>query len=257
MPPPSHAPGVTEDGSGSELPPLPLPLPTPLPAAVVQRHARGVAAALGRRHEVEGAQGQHGGCAGVSGDAAEGSSNDDAATCGLISLRVSGNMLAGSTGCHEWEASFALAQLVLRRPELFRGRNSIGREYLWTGRLLNGCRTQSPSSACQKLTEPNLNDGLRAALHVGQRVLELGAGAGLVGVALARAGAQLVAATDGSAEAVSNCAANMRLNLHLSEHPVVECGQPCELAALEQVRCPDLLRRPTLDCATGVRTEMP
>eukprot|EP00198_Chlamydomonas_reinhardtii_P014253 XP_001703590.1 predicted protein [Chlamydomonas reinhardtii] len=170
MPPPSHAPGVTEDGS------------------VVQRHARGVAAALGRRHEVEGAQGQHGGCAGVSGDAAEGSSNDDAATCGLISLRVSGNMLAGSTGCHEWEASFALAQLVLRRPELFRG----------------------------------------------QRVLELGAGAGLVGVALARAGAQLVAATDGSAEAVSNCAANMRLNLHLSEHPVVECGQPCELAALEQ-----------------------
>ncbi|KAG2425236.1 hypothetical protein HXX76_013821 [Chlamydomonas incerta] len=65
-----------------------------------------------------------------------------------------------------------------------------------------------------------------------QRVLELGAGAGLVGVALARAGARLVAATDGSAEAVSNCAANLRLNLQ--QHPVVECGQACELAALEQ-----------------------
>ncbi len=46
----------------------------------------------------------------------------------------------------------------------------------------------------------------------GRRVLELGCGAGLVGVALQRVGAQLAALTDGSAAAVHNCAANLRLN---------------------------------------------
>ncbi|KXZ43048.1 hypothetical protein GPECTOR_105g102 [Gonium pectorale] len=105
---------------------------------------------------------------------------------GLVTLRVSANLLAGSTGCHEWEASFALAQWVLGRPELFAGR----------------------------------------------RVLELGCGAGLVAVALRRAGAALVAATDGSAEAVANCAANLALNG--LGCPVVECDGARDLAALQE-----------------------
>ncbi|GIL66565.1 hypothetical protein Vafri_20064 [Volvox africanus] len=92
--------------------------------------------------------------------------------CGLISLHVSDNLLAGSTGCHVWEASFALAQWVLGHPERFRGR----------------------------------------------RVLELGCGAGLVAMALHRAGAAWVAATDGSDAAVANCAANLRLNGVCSVH---------------------------------------
>lgn len=40
---------------------------------------------------------------------------------GVVALRLSDNMLAGSTGCHEWEAGFSLAELVLSRPELVRG----------------------------------------------------------------------------------------------------------------------------------------
>ncbi|GLI58432.1 hypothetical protein VaNZ11_000146, partial [Volvox africanus] len=97
---------------------------------------------------------------------APGDSDGHNGECGLISLHVSDNLLAGSTGCHVWEASFALAQWVLGHSERFRGR----------------------------------------------RVLELGCGAGLVAMALHRAGAAWVAATDGSDAAVANCAANLRLN---------------------------------------------
>lgn len=40
---------------------------------------------------------------------------------GFLCLDVSHNMLAGSTGCHEWEAGFWLAEFALNNPELFRG----------------------------------------------------------------------------------------------------------------------------------------
>ena len=40
---------------------------------------------------------------------------------GLIVLHLAENMFEGSTGCHEWEAGFLLAELVLSHPQLFRG----------------------------------------------------------------------------------------------------------------------------------------
>lgn len=41
--------------------------------------------------------------------------------CGLITLHLSNNMFEGSTGCHEWEAGFLMAEAVLNNPDLFRG----------------------------------------------------------------------------------------------------------------------------------------
>lgn len=40
---------------------------------------------------------------------------------GHLCLEVSHDMLAGSTGCHEWEAGFWLAEYILGHPEEFRG----------------------------------------------------------------------------------------------------------------------------------------
>ncbi|KAL6780377.1 hypothetical protein ACKKBF_B13385 [Auxenochlorella protothecoides x Auxenochlorella symbiontica] len=85
---------------------------------------------------------------------------------GCIALGLSHDMLAGSTGCHEWEAGFWLAEYVLSNLAAFAGKHCV----------------------------------------------ELGCGAGVVGVALARVGAASVLCTDGSPEAVANCDANLRLN---------------------------------------------
>ena len=41
---------------------------------------------------------------------------------GLVTLRVSSNMLEGATGCATWEAGFTLAAFVLNNPALFQGR---------------------------------------------------------------------------------------------------------------------------------------
>ena len=40
---------------------------------------------------------------------------------GVVTLRLSQNMFEGSTGCHEWEAGFFLAEYVLNHPEIVRG----------------------------------------------------------------------------------------------------------------------------------------
>ena len=40
---------------------------------------------------------------------------------GLVTLRLSQNMFEGSTGCHEWEAGFFLAEYILNHPELVKG----------------------------------------------------------------------------------------------------------------------------------------
>lgn len=39
-----------------------------------------------------------------------------------ITLRLSVDMLAGDTGCHEWEAGFLLSEVLLNNPSLIQGR---------------------------------------------------------------------------------------------------------------------------------------
>ena len=41
--------------------------------------------------------------------------------CGAVSVRASHNLLAGGTGCAEWEAGLALAEVLLSQPELVAG----------------------------------------------------------------------------------------------------------------------------------------
>ena len=83
-----------------------------------------------------------------------------------MTLHLALNLFEGSTGCHEWEAGFFLAEFVLGNPEKFRGK----------------------------------------------RCCELGAGAGVVGVALHRVGAKSVELTDGDAATVRNLERNLGLN---------------------------------------------
>ncbi len=40
---------------------------------------------------------------------------------GVITLRLSQNMFEGSTGCHEWEAGFFLAEYLLNHPGIVKG----------------------------------------------------------------------------------------------------------------------------------------
>lgn len=42
-------------------------------------------------------------------------------SCHAVSLRVCHNMLAGSTGCAEWEAGLALSEALINHPHLVRG----------------------------------------------------------------------------------------------------------------------------------------
>ncbi len=49
---------------------------------------------------------------------------DTAQLAGVISLRVSGDMLQGGTGCSDWEAGYVLSELLINRPELVRGKVS-------------------------------------------------------------------------------------------------------------------------------------
>ena len=83
-----------------------------------------------------------------------------------VTLHLALNLFEGSTGCHEWEAGFFLAEFVLGNPQRFRGK----------------------------------------------RCCELGAGAGVVGVALHRVGAKSVELTDGDAATVRNLERNLGLN---------------------------------------------
>ena len=83
-----------------------------------------------------------------------------------MTLHLALNLFEGSTGCHEWEAGFFLAEFVLGNPGKFRGK----------------------------------------------RCCELGAGAGVVGVALHRVGAKSVELTDGDAATVRNLERNLGLN---------------------------------------------
>eukprot|EP00271_Cylindrocystis_brebissonii_P007488 TRINITY_DN21058_c0_g1_i1.p1 TRINITY_DN21058_c0_g1~~TRINITY_DN21058_c0_g1_i1.p1 ORF type:complete len:557 (+),score=85.07 TRINITY_DN21058_c0_g1_i1:36-1706(+) len=62
---------------------------------------------------------------------------------GLISLRMSLNMLEGNTGCHVWPASFHLADVLLSNPSLVAGRVCVE---LGSGSgLLGVCLAQLPA----------------------------------------------------------------------------------------------------------------
>lgn len=47
------------------------------------------------------------------------------AAFGAVTIRTSQNIFEGSTGCHEWDAGFALAEALLSRPELVRGKRCL------------------------------------------------------------------------------------------------------------------------------------
>jgi hypothetical protein len=44
---------------------------------------------------------------------------------GLLALHVSNDMLAGETGCWDWEAGFFLSEFIFNHPDLFRGKNIL------------------------------------------------------------------------------------------------------------------------------------
>lgn len=47
------------------------------------------------------------------------------ASKGIIAISVSRDILAGGTGCHEWEAGFCLAEFVLNNPTIFKGKQAF------------------------------------------------------------------------------------------------------------------------------------
>ena len=100
-------------------------------------------------------------------------------------LHTAVGLLEGATGCHDWEAGFRLAEAVLSDPALVAG---------------------------MRLLVPKLTKGNNAQKYAGKRVLELGCGCGMVGIAAYRCGARSLWLTDGNAEAVANCAANCQRN---------------------------------------------
>ena len=62
---------------------------------------------------------------------------------GVITLRLSQNMFEGSTGCHEWEAGFFLAEYILNHPELVRGAPPLPNGHTWI--LQKSCTQRSPA----------------------------------------------------------------------------------------------------------------
>lgn len=141
-----------------------------------------------------------------------------------VTLRLSHDMLSGSTGCHEWEAGFWLAEFVLNNTSLFQGGQGqcSGCDWAalptWTGglrfdRRLSPCACSRPDAAGPS-PRTHLSPAPRGKnpTNTGARCLELGCGAGMVGVALAHAGVAAALCTDGSAAAAANCRANLALN---------------------------------------------
>ncbi len=49
---------------------------------------------------------------------------------GSITLRLAQNLFEGSTGCHEWEAGFFLAEYLLNHPDLVKGMLSLAETLL-------------------------------------------------------------------------------------------------------------------------------
>lgn len=86
--------------------------------------------------------------------------------CGLLALHTSNNMLAGETGCWDWEAGFFLSEFIFNNSHIFKDK----------------------------------------------RIMELGSGCGMAGVALSRVSARSILCTDGDKETLQNCLQNLRVN---------------------------------------------
>ena len=46
-------------------------------------------------------------------------------SAGQIHMKLSSNMLEGSTGCFQWEAGFLLGAFILSHPQIFSGKQAI------------------------------------------------------------------------------------------------------------------------------------
>lgn len=86
--------------------------------------------------------------------------------CQHIALRLSRDMFRGSTGCHEWEAGFYLAEFLMNHPDIV----------------------------------------------AGNKVVELGSGAGVSGIVAARLDPEELVLTDGDPETVDNLLGNLKRN---------------------------------------------
>ncbi len=127
---------------------------------------------------------------------------------GLVSLRVSSNVLDGGTGCAEWEAGLVLAEVVLSHPRLVQGERGDAQR----GAAMRGRGSQRRAGRQRGAYLCGACTRAFGLLDTGRRCLELGCGTGVVGMAAARAGAQHVRLTDGDAGAMANCTFNCRLN---------------------------------------------
>ncbi|KAJ7523909.1 hypothetical protein O6H91_18G067700 [Diphasiastrum complanatum] len=96
---------------------------------------------------------------------------------GVVTIRISSNILEGGTGCYSWPAGLLLTELIFTYRDLF------------------------TAKSC----------------------LELGSGAGLVGVSLARIQASKVVLTDGDLITLSNLRHNLLINgINVAEHEIAD-----------------------------------
>lgn len=154
----------------------------------------------------------------------------------FISLRVSQNLLEGGTGCHDWEAGFLLSEFILCHPSLFRGDAQVHPisaqgSLAWSRPPLHvGGARQLVWSVLSNVSIGRLCLTRSTGRAPGKRCVELGCGAGVVGVCLHRVGAGSILLTDGDERTVSNA----RHNLAQNGVPVEAVhSQVCQQCALD------------------------
>lgn len=85
-----------------------------------------------------------------------------------LTLHLAADLFSGSTGCHEWEAGFVLAELLLNRPEIVRGKHvlELGCGCGLTGAVLSSLPTCSAeaSGSGRRCASALLTDGDASAL---------------------------------------------------------------------------------------------
>lgn len=135
-------------------------------------------------------------------------------------------MLAGGTGCKEWEAGFVLAELILTFRSLFEG---SGCAHILLSTHLTSLIHLLPdfrdASHCVSMAyKPVVLSSFRTmrfgsggtmtnfSVCLGRVCVELGSGSGLVGVCLQRVKCSTLVLTDGNAAALQNCSENLTLN---------------------------------------------
>lgn len=86
------------------------------------------------------------------------------------------------------------------------------------------------TSSAAPATDGPLQLGIHMHSHAGKHCVELGCGAGLVGVCLRRAGAQPVLLTDGNEAALANCSRNLKQNgADAVSTALLDWESPCSL----------------------------